>query len=77
MKRALWILLLAVAACSRGVERPARATYNDGVAALAAGDWDTAETKLLEARSEAGVDPELALRDAARRYEDAVRAIEG
>jgi len=60
----LWILLLALAACSPGDYRPARTAYNNGVEALAASDWATAESELLRARSEAGVDPELRWRAA-------------
>ena len=52
------ILALLIAACG-GEHREARDTYNEGVTALASGDLETAEKKLLDARSAAGVDPEL------------------
>lgn len=57
MKRII-ILLLAMAACG-GEHRDARDTYNEGVTALASGDLETAEKKLLDARSAAGIDPDL------------------
>lgn len=57
MKRIV-ILLLVLAACG-GEHRAARDTYNEGVTALASGDLETAEKKLLDARSAAGVDPDL------------------
>jgi hypothetical protein len=47
-----------------GEHRAARDRYNDGVAALAKGDHDAAEKALLDARSQAGVDPELRFRAA-------------
>ena len=56
--------LLAVMGCLRGEDRPAREKYNEGVAALAKPDFDAAEKALLEARSSAGVDPELRFRAA-------------
>jgi Ca-activated chloride channel homolog len=43
----------------RGEYREARAIYNDGVAALEKRELEAAEKLLLEARSKAGVDPEL------------------
>ncbi|MGE3544558.1 MAG: hypothetical protein AB7L28_11520 [Kofleriaceae bacterium] len=58
MTRIVAILLLVVAAC-RGEHRNARELYNQGVAALAAGQLDEARQHLLEARNQAGVDPEL------------------
>ncbi len=58
------LLLAALTACSGGSERPARRTYNEGVTLLHAQAWDEAEAKLLAARSEAGVDPELRWRAA-------------
>ena len=57
MKRIV-ILLLVLAACS-SEHRDARDAYNEGVTALASGDLEGAEKKLLDARSAAGVDPEL------------------
>jgi len=47
-----------------GEHRAARDRYNDGVAALAKSDDDAAEKALLDARSQAGVDPELRFRAA-------------
>lgn len=62
MKRII-ILALVIAACN-GEHREARDAYNEGVTALASGDLDTAEKRLLDARSGAGVDPELRFRAA-------------
>ena len=47
-----------------GEHRDARDKYNAGVAALAKGDFDAAEKALVDARSAAGVDPELLFRAA-------------
>jgi len=47
-----------------GEHRDARDKYNEGVAALAKGEYDAAEKALLDARSGAGVDPELRFRAA-------------
>jgi hypothetical protein len=58
MTRAVLILSIILGACG-GEHREARDTYNEGVTALASGDLEAAETKLLAARSAAGVDPEL------------------
>lgn len=58
MKYPLLVVLLVVAACG-GEHRAARETYNAGTAALAKGDYEAAEKLLLDARSQAGVDPEL------------------
>ena len=55
-------VVCALAAC--GEYRPARDTYNEGVQALAAGKHEEAEKLLVEARSAAGVDPELRFRAA-------------
>lgn len=57
------VVLMLIAACG-GEYRPARDTYNEGVAALAAGEHEKAEKLLVEARSAAGVDPELRFRAA-------------
>ncbi len=62
MRFAVWILAFVIA-CS-GEHRAARDLYNQGVAALAKGDYEQAEKQLLEARSTAGVDPELRFRAA-------------
>jgi hypothetical protein len=47
-----------------GEHRDARDKYNEGVAALAKGEYEAAEKALLDARSQAGVDPELRFRAA-------------
>ena len=47
-----------------GEHRAARDRYNEGVAALGKRDYDAAEKALLDARSQAGVDPELRFRAA-------------
>ena len=60
----LVIALALVAACDPGEHRAARDKYNEGVALLAKGDLDGAEKALLDARSQAGVDPELRFRAA-------------
>ena len=59
----LALVLALVVACG-GEHRAARDTYNEGLSALAAGDLEAAEGKLLQARSAAGVDPELRFRAA-------------
>ncbi|MGE0547713.1 MAG: hypothetical protein AB7O24_30095 [Kofleriaceae bacterium] len=63
MIRIAIILMLIVAAC-RGEHRNARELYNQGVAALATEQLDEAKQHLLEARNQAGVDPELRFRAA-------------
>nr|MBA2538656.1 hypothetical protein [Deltaproteobacteria bacterium] len=63
MRAAIVVLCLVLAACG-GDYRAARETYNEGVAALAGGVHEGAEKLLLEARSAAGVDPELRFRAA-------------
>jgi hypothetical protein len=65
MKHAFAIALIALgsAACV-GEHRDARDKYNEGVAALAKPDYEAAEKALLDARSGAGVDPELRFRAA-------------
>ncbi|HEV7559801.1 MAG TPA: hypothetical protein VGO00_30195, partial [Kofleriaceae bacterium] len=62
MKRV--VLILAIAACASSEHREARAKYNEGVVALEKGELEAAEKALLEARSTAGVDPELRFRAA-------------
>ena len=66
MTRLLFVpfVLCVIAGCLGGEHRDARDTYNQGVTALAKGDFETAEKLLLEARSQAGVDPELRFRAA-------------
>ena len=60
-----WLIAIALlAACDQGEHRAARDKYNEGVALLAKGDLDAAEKALLDARSQAGVDPELRFRAA-------------
>jgi hypothetical protein len=58
------VLLLALAACSRGEHRAARVTFDKGVASLVAGKYEDAEKQLLDARSNAGFDSELRFRAA-------------
>jgi hypothetical protein len=55
---------LAIASCARGEHRAAREKYNDGIALLAKADFENAEKALIDARAEAGVDPELRFRAA-------------
>ncbi len=57
------IVFLFAGAC-RGEHRPARALYNQGVAKLAARDFDAAQKLLLDAFGQAGVDPDLRFRAA-------------
>jgi hypothetical protein len=68
MKTLLYILVLSLAlvagACTKGEHRAAREKYNEGVGLLVKGDHEGAEKALLEARSAAGVDPELRFRAA-------------
>ncbi|HEY1550695.1 MAG TPA: hypothetical protein VGG28_22855 [Kofleriaceae bacterium] len=63
MKRAL-LAIAIVFSCTPAEHRDAREKYNAGVDALAKGDFDAAEKALLDARSNAGVDPELRFRAA-------------
>lgn len=61
----LLLLLALLAGCTRtGDSTLARERYNDGLEALAAGDWQTALTELQAARDDAGPDPELRYRAA-------------
>lgn len=53
------VLALALVLGCGGEHRAARDTYNRGVAALANGELEDAEKLLLEARSQAGLDPTL------------------
>ena len=64
--KAHWIIvaLLAIGACTKGEHRAAREKYNEGVGLLVKGDHEGAEKALLDARSGAGVDPELRFRAA-------------
>ncbi|HUJ60601.1 MAG TPA: hypothetical protein VLX92_19000, partial [Kofleriaceae bacterium] len=62
MRRALAIV--AIVACTPAEHRDARDKYDDGVDKLAAKDFAGAESALIEARNEAGVDPELRFRAA-------------
>lgn len=58
------LAIVAAVACSKGEHRAAREKYNEGVGLLVKGDHEAAEKALLEARSSAGVDPELRFRAA-------------
>jgi hypothetical protein len=64
--KALAILLLMIAGlgCGKSEHRLAREKYNEGVDLLVKGDHEAAEKALLDARSAAGVDPELRFRAA-------------
>ncbi|HSD88177.1 MAG TPA: hypothetical protein VLB44_11705, partial [Kofleriaceae bacterium] len=62
--RALVIALLVATACAKSEHRAAREKFNEGVALLVKGDHEAAEKALLDARSGAGVDPELRFRAA-------------
>ena len=53
------VLGLALVLGCGGEHRAARDTYNRGVAALAKGELEDAEKLLLDARSQAGLDPAL------------------
>ena len=54
-----YLLLLALVAGCISEHRDARDKYNEGVAALAKSEYEAAEKALLDARSQAGVDPDL------------------
>jgi hypothetical protein len=56
--------LLLLIACSHAEHRAARELYNEGAALLGKRDFANAETKLIESRNQAGVDPELRFRAA-------------
>jgi hypothetical protein len=58
------IAFLGAGACTKGEHREAREKYNEGVTLLVNGDHVAAEAALLDARSRAGVDPELRFRAA-------------
>ncbi len=58
------VLAVLLVGCIRGEDRPARGQYNEGLAALAKSDFPAAEKALMDARSSAGVDPELRFRAA-------------
>ena len=58
------LILALVVACDKGEHRDAREKFNTGVEQLTAGKFEDAEKTLLEARSSAGVDPELRFRAA-------------
>jgi len=62
--RALVVSLVILIACGGGEHRAAREQYNQGIELLAKGDHEAAEKALLDARSAAGVDPELRFRAA-------------
>ena len=58
------LVLFAIAACETSGGLSARATYNRGVNALAAGKLDDAEARFTKAMSESGPDPDLRYRAA-------------
>ena len=62
MKHIVWLAILI--ACDRGEHRAAREKYNEGVELLVKADYDGAEKALIDACSNAGVDPELRFRAA-------------
>ena len=64
MNRVLMLAALALGLAGCGEHREARATYNEGVEALEKRDFEQAAKLLLDARSRAGVDPELRFRAA-------------
>ena len=59
-----YLLLACLIAGCISEHRDARDKYNEGVAALAKQQYEAAEKALLDARSQAGVDPELRFRAA-------------
>ena len=59
-----WLIFMLIAACAPSEHRVAREKYNKGVGLLAKGEHEAAEKALLDARSAAGVDPELRFRAA-------------
>jgi len=59
-----YLLLACLVVGCIGEHRDARDKYNEGVAALAKGEYEAAEKALLDARSQAGLDPELRFRAA-------------
>jgi len=59
-----YLLLACLVAGCIGEHRDARDKYNEGVAALAKSEYEAAEKALLDARSQAGLDPELRFRAA-------------
>jgi len=58
------VSLVWLAVGCAGEHRAARDRYNEGVAALVKSDYAAAEKALIDARSQAGVDPELRFRAA-------------
>ncbi|CAN5738219.1 hypothetical protein BH11MYX2_BH11MYX2_22160 [soil metagenome] len=64
MKALVLTLLIGATAACGSEHRDARDKYNEGVAALQKSDWESAEKLFVEARSNAGVDPELQFRSA-------------
>ena len=59
-----FVMAIALLACAPSEHRKAREKYNEGVGYLAAQKLEAAEKALLEARSSAGIDPELRFRAA-------------
>lgn len=64
MRIVVWVLAFVVLVACQGEHRAARELYNQGVASLAKGEYEQAQKQFLEARSTAGVDPELRFRAA-------------
>ena len=61
---ALATVVFAAAGCESDADRAARATYNQGLSYYNDGEWDRASEEFLEARRNAGQDPELRYRAA-------------
>ncbi len=64
MKAVVVLLLVTTLGCGKSEHRIAREKYNEGVGLLVKGNHEAAEKALLDARSAAGVDPELRFRAA-------------
>jgi Ca-activated chloride channel homolog len=64
VKSIVILLLVSILGCAKSEHRLAREKYNEGVDLLVKGDHEAAEKALLDARSAAGVDPELRFRAA-------------
>src|SRR5579862_9742359 len=58
------LAILVLVSCAHGEHRDAREKYNAGLDLIVKADYEAAEKTLLEARSEAGVDPDLRFRAA-------------
>lgn len=64
MKALAILLIVTTLGCGKSEHRIAREKYNEGVDLLVKGNHEAAEKALLDARSAAGVDPELRFRAA-------------